>query len=67
MLDVTLEPSTGERTVDVPADFAAALAANKKAQAAFAKLAYSHRKEHVRAIEDAKKAETRAPHRGGGG
>ncbi len=47
------------RTVEVPADFAKALAKNKTAKAAFDKLAYTHRKEHVRAIEDAKTDETR--------
>ena len=47
------------REVDVPKDFAAAL---KKAgpRASFDALWYSHRKEHVRAIEEAKAPETRA-------
>ena len=55
---VTVERDTAERTVDVPEDLAAAL---KKAglREAFDKLAYSHRREHVQAILDAKKAETR--------
>jgi hypothetical protein len=55
---VTLELDTAAREVDVPKDFAAAL---KKAgaRAAFDALAYTHRKEHVRAIEDAKKPATR--------
>jgi hypothetical protein len=46
--------------VVVPQDFATALAANAAAQAAFAKLPPSHKREHVEAIEEAKKAETRA-------
>jgi hypothetical protein len=46
--------------VVVPEDFAAALASSPVAQAAFAKLPPSHRREHVEAIEEAKKAETRA-------
>jgi uncharacterized protein YdeI (YjbR/CyaY-like superfamily) len=58
-IDVTLELDTAPRIVEVPKDLAAAL---KKAGArkAFDALAYSHRKEHVRAIEEAKAPETRA-------
>lgn len=48
------------RTVAVPADFQAALDAVPGASEKFEKLAYSHRKEHVRAIEEAKTPETRA-------
>lgn len=57
-IKVTIEADTAPRTVDVPKDFAAAI---KKAGvlAAWEKLSYTHRKEHVRAIEDAKKIETR--------
>ena len=58
-LEVTLELDTAPREVEVPKDLAAAL---KKAgaRAAFDALAFSHRKEHVRSIEEAKAAETRA-------
>lgn len=58
-IDVELKLETGPREVPVPEDFALAL---DKAGlcAAFDSLAYSHRKEHVRAIEEAKTAETRA-------
>lgn len=57
-VEVTLELDTAPREVEVPKDFAAAL---KKAglRAAFDKLAFTHRKEHVRAIEEAKAPETR--------
>jgi hypothetical protein len=55
---VTLERDAGERTVEVPADLAAALAAAKKA-AAFAALSYSKRREIVGQITAAKKSETR--------
>lgn len=57
-VEVTLELDAAPREVEVPNDFAAAL---KKAglRAAFDKLAFTHRKEHVRAIEEAKAAETR--------
>ena len=58
-IEVTLVEDTAERTVAVPDDFAAAL---EKAglREAFDALAFTHRKEHVRAIEEAKKPETRA-------
>ena len=60
VVEVTLELDTAERTVDVPADFAAALAADPVAQAAFETLSYSHKRQHTLAIEGAKAAETRA-------
>ncbi len=50
----------GERTVEVPDDLAAALAADGTAQAAFTALAYSHRKEYVRWVTEAKREQTRA-------
>ena len=43
-----------------PADFAGALDADPVARAAYDRLSYSHRREHVLAIEGAKKPETRA-------
>jgi len=57
-VEVSLELDTAPREVEVPKDFAAAL---KKAGLTrdFAALAFTHRKEHVRAIEEAKAAETR--------
>ncbi|MFD3400807.1 YdeI/OmpD-associated family protein [Kribbella sp. NPDC058693] len=55
---VTVERDTAERTVDVPDDLAAALT-EAGLREAFDKLAYSHRREHVQAINDAKKPETR--------
>jgi hypothetical protein len=56
---VTVERDTAARTIEVPADLAEALAA-AGAKAAFDALSFSHRREHVRAIEEAKKPETRA-------
>src|SRR6187551_3377064 len=54
---ITLEPDTTPRTVDVPVDFEKAI--NKAdLTAAWEKLSYTHRKEHVRAIEEAKRPET---------
>jgi hypothetical protein len=47
------------RTVEVPDDLAAALSADSRVEAAFAALAYSHRKEFVRWITEAKREPTR--------
>ena len=58
-ISVTLVLDSEPRTVEVPSDLAQALQANPAAKAAFDKLSYSHRKEHVRAMEDAKDHETR--------
>ena len=58
-VDVGIELDTAPRAVEVPADLAAELAADPAAKGAFDALPYSHRKEHVRALEDAKKPETR--------
>lgn len=57
-VEVMLELDTAPREVEAPKDFAAAL---KKAGLTkdFAALAFTHRKEHVRAIEEAKAPETR--------
>lgn len=49
----------GERTVELPADLAAALAADPEARRAFDALAPSHRKEYARWVGEAKRAETR--------
>ncbi len=56
-IDVTLD--TAPREVEVPDDLAAAL---KKAKAleTFNGLAFTHRKEHVRSVTEAKAPETRA-------
>ncbi|MBI4944561.1 MAG: DUF1905 domain-containing protein [Actinobacteria bacterium] len=57
---VEVVADAGERTVEVPDDLAAALAADGAAQAAFTALAYSHRKEYVRWVTEAKREQTRA-------
>jgi len=59
-VDVDIEPDDEPREVAVPADLAAALVQDAEARAYFDQLAYTHRKEWVRWVEDAKKAETRA-------
>ena len=57
---VTMELDTEPRTVRVPHDLRAALREDVEAKAAFAKLSYSHRREYVEWIEEAKRPETRA-------
>ncbi len=59
-VEVELELDAEPRLVVEPPDFARALDANPVARAAYDRLAQSHRREHVRAIESAKKPETRA-------
>jgi uncharacterized protein YdeI (YjbR/CyaY-like superfamily) len=56
---IELWKDEGVRTVEVPADFAALLK-KEKLLPVFEKLSYTHRKEYVRWITEAKKAETRA-------
>jgi bacteriocin resistance YdeI/OmpD-like protein/uncharacterized protein DUF1905 len=58
-VDVVLELDTQERTVEVPPDFAAALAADPAAKTFFDGLSYSQQRWFVLGIEEAKKPETR--------
>ncbi len=60
VVEVTLELDSEKREVEVPSDFAEALAVDKLAGAAFEKLSYSHKRQHTLAIADAKTPETRA-------
>ena len=55
---VILKQDTTERTVEIPDDFKKALKL-AKVEVAFKKMAYSHQKEYVKAIIDAKRPETR--------
>ena len=55
---VDLEPDTAPREVTVPDDLAAAM--DDQARTAYDGLSYTHRKEWVRWVEEAKKPETRA-------
>ena len=59
-ISVRMERDDEPRLITPPKDFARALKANKEAQAFWKTLSYTHRKEHVRATEEAKKPETRA-------
>jgi uncharacterized protein YdeI (YjbR/CyaY-like superfamily) len=56
-IGVTLAVDQEERTVDLPRDFAKAMTAAERR--VYDALAYSHRKEYVLWIEDAKRPETR--------
>jgi hypothetical protein len=58
-VEVEVEVDAEPPVVVEPADFARALDADPVARAAYDRLAYSHKREHVRAIEGAKKPETR--------
>ena len=58
-VSLTLERDDEPRTITPPPDLARALRANPAAQAAWDKLSYTHQKEHARAVEEAKRPETR--------
>lgn len=58
-LRVTLEVDTDPRVVETPPELLAALVKEPIANAAWDRLSYSHKKEHVDAIVEAKKPETR--------
>ncbi|MCC6996319.1 MAG: DUF1905 domain-containing protein [Deltaproteobacteria bacterium] len=58
-LRVTLELDTEPRTVEPPRDLVRALKAAPPAWQRWSELSYSHQREHVDAIEQAKRTETR--------
>lgn len=58
-VEVVLQMDIGERTVEVPADLEKALKLNQDAEAKFAKLSPSARKEYVEWITSAKQPQTR--------
>lgn len=60
VVEVTIVRDDAPREVEVPEALAAALAADPVAAAAWERLAYSHRKEHARAVAEAKSDDTRA-------
>ncbi|MEO8262250.1 MAG: YdeI/OmpD-associated family protein [Pseudolysinimonas sp.] len=60
VVEITMVRDDAPREVEVPEVLATALAGDPVAAAAWDKLAYSHRKEHARAITEAKAQETRA-------
>jgi hypothetical protein len=58
--DVAIAVDEEPRTVEVPGDLAEALAADPEAAGAFDRLSFTHRREYVNWITEARKPETRA-------
>jgi hypothetical protein len=58
-IKVLVEADVEERVVAVPAELKRVLKSDKDARSAFEKLSYTHQKEYVTWINEAKKAETR--------
>lgn len=58
-LTIVVRNDEGPREVEVPDDLAEALARNDPARAAFEGLSFSHKREYVRSITEAKRSETR--------
>lgn len=58
-VSVTMELDTEERTVEVPAYLKNIIASDAKAKDFWEKLSFTHKKEYVREIEEAKRPETR--------
>ncbi|OWY25182.1 DUF1905 domain-containing protein [Sphingobacteriales bacterium UPWRP_1] len=56
---ITLQPDTEERTVNIPDDLIQVFEQHPAVKQMFNNFSYTHRKEYVRWIEDAKKPETR--------
>ncbi|HSB00289.1 MAG TPA: YdeI/OmpD-associated family protein [Anaerolineales bacterium] len=56
---ITVEPDSEPRVVEIPADLLKELKKDKEAKAFFEKLSYTHQKEYVTWITEAKKEETR--------
>jgi len=58
-VQVTMELDTEPRTVAIPPDLRAALAELPEAKSAFAGMSFTHRREHVECVEEARRPETR--------
>ncbi len=58
-ITVTVEPDVEPRRVEIPQDLRKELKKDGAARAFFDQLAYTHRKEYVQWIEEARKEETR--------
>lgn len=59
VVNVVLEKDTEERTVEVPNELAKVFRRNKRLKNGFDAMSYSHKKEYVNYINDAKKPETK--------
>lgn len=58
-VNIVMELDGDVRKVELPAYLKKIIAGDPKAKEAWARLSFTHQKEHVRAIEDAKREETR--------
>ena len=58
-VEIILEEDTQPRKVEIPPDLKQVFDQDPQARAVFEKLSYTHQKEHVRAILEAKHEETR--------
>lgn len=58
IIEVTMEKDLEKRTVEIPADFAKALQKENLTDV-FRQMSFTHQKEYVNSINDAKKEETR--------
>ena len=56
---ITVEPDTEPRVIEIPAELKKAFKTEKEAKAFFDKLSYTHQKEYVTWIDEAKREETR--------
>lgn len=59
VIEVVLRKDEAPRVVEIPQDLAELLEKNPQAKELFDKLSYTHRKEYVNWVTEAKKAETR--------
>lgn len=58
-IKITVEPDTEPRVVEIPKDLMKELKKDREAKAFFDKLSYTHKREYVMWINEAKKEETR--------
>jgi hypothetical protein len=56
---ITVEPDTEPRVIEIPAELKKLFRTEKEAKAIFEKLAYTHQREYVTWINEAKREETR--------
>ena len=56
---ITVEPDTEPRVIEIPAELKKAFKTEKEAKAFFDKLSYTHQKEYITWIDEAKREETR--------
>jgi hypothetical protein len=58
-INIIVEPDTEERVIEIPAELKKAFRTEKEAKTFFEKLSYTHQREYVAWINEAKKEETR--------